>query len=165
MEKKFKIILGVIIALIVIIGIIAIAGSFNNNSDENSSNGLQICKIEGFKFEAPKDLEWAVSMAGTNGLLKNDIYEFNVGIAKDIQNIDVYTSSSEYKSKTVDGITYKYQVIGWKANDGINDARISIYFEKNGTIFHINCFADEDKASKDYILNTSETIIKTMTPT
>lgn len=165
MEKNKKIILGVIIAVIVIMGIIAVVGSFNNNFSENSSDGLATHKIEGFKFKAPEELEWDISMAGTNGFLKNDIYEFNIGITEDINNLNQYTSSSEYKSKTVDGITYKYTLQGWEEKDGLNFAQVIVYFEKNGTIFEINCVADEDKGNKEFIFNTTETIIKTMTPT
>jgi hypothetical protein len=165
MEKKIKIIIGIIITLVIIIGLITVLGSFNNNSTSKSSDGLLTHEIEGFEFKTPSDLKWAISMAGTSGFLKNDIYEFKVGIDQNIQNIDAYTNTNDYKSETIDGITYKYSFIGWKDDDGINDARISVYFEKNGKIFYINCFADEEKASKEFILNTTETIIKTMTPT
>lgn len=158
MKKSYKIILGIIIALITIIGIIAVIGS---SSTEKSSNGLQTCKITGFEFQAPDDLEWSQSVEGSNGFLQNDIYEFDVGIEESMRSYDIYEGQDE----TINGTKYKIDITGFDgAEDGLNQAQIVVYFEKDGKIFSINAIDNEDKANKEYMLNTTKTIITTMTP-
>lgn len=152
MNKKITI--GILILIIAIIGLVAILGS---SSNEKSSDGLQTFEIEGFKFKAPSELEWSKSMAGTNGFLENDIYNFNVGIEEDMLGFDDLYGDME----TINGITYKYDISGFDDKE-VKTGQIMFYFKKNDTIFSIQ--ASTETGNKEFIIKTAETIIKTMTP-
>lgn len=154
-----KIIIGVIIVPIVIIGLIAILGS--NSTEKSTTEGMEIFKADTFQFEASNDFEWDVSIEGSNGWLTKDIYSFDIEVEEEMRSYDIYEGNIE----TVDGINYKIDTTGFDGtDDGLNQGSMNVYFEKNGTIFSISITVDEDKADKEFMINTIETIIKTMTP-